>query len=207
MPRAKRSRLRKFTRAHDRRAQDLPLNAQVAAVEIDDPARVPEMKLVPAAPATKRAAMPPKETASIPDAHPNANTGPPSNNPPDAPPAKPKSAKEQKIEQELQGIQQQLQNGGGKLTPQAEADLQATGARRQRELQHISDDLQNDVTAERNDILQKASLRMQEVVKKVAEEKGADMVVDTQTTIYFKPTMEITADVLAAYNKAHPAAK
>jgi Skp family chaperone for outer membrane proteins len=50
-------------------------------------------------------------------------------------------------------------------------------------------------------------LRMQEVVKKVAEEKGADMVVDTQTTIYFKPAMEITADVLAAYNKAHPAAK
>ena len=37
MPRAKRSRLRKTAHAHDRRAQDLPLNAEVAAVEIDDP--------------------------------------------------------------------------------------------------------------------------------------------------------------------------
>jgi outer membrane protein len=120
---------------------------------------------------------------------------------------KPRQQAAQKIEQELQGIQQQLQNGQGKLTPQAEADLQATGTRRQRELQHLSDDLQTDVTAERNDILQKASVKMQEVVKKVAEEKGFDMVVDTQTTIYFKPAMEITADVLAAYNKAHPAAK
>jgi outer membrane protein len=120
---------------------------------------------------------------------------------------KPRQLAAQKIEQELQGIQQQLQNGAGKLTPQAEADLQATGTRRQRELQHISEDLQNDVTAERNDILQKASVKMQEIVKKVAEEKGADMVVDTQTTIYFKPALEITADVLAAYNKAHPAAK
>src|ERR1700729_4595691 len=37
MSRAKRTRIRKSTKIHDRRAQDLPLNAQVAAVEIDDP--------------------------------------------------------------------------------------------------------------------------------------------------------------------------
>jgi hypothetical protein len=37
MPRAKRNKSRKPTTAHDRRAQDLPLNAQVAAVEIDNP--------------------------------------------------------------------------------------------------------------------------------------------------------------------------
>jgi outer membrane protein len=118
---------------------------------------------------------------------------------------KPRQLAAQKIETELQGIQQQLQNGAGKLTPQAEADLQATGQRRQRELQHLSEDLQNDVNNERNDILQKASIKMQEVVKQVAEAKGFDMVVDSQTAIYFKAPMEITTDVLAAYNKAHPA--
>jgi outer membrane protein len=120
---------------------------------------------------------------------------------------KPRQDAAQKIEKELQGIQAQLQNGAGKLTPQAEQDLQATGQRRQRELQHISEDLQNDVNAERNDILQKASARMQEVVKKVAEEKGYDVVVDTQVTIYFKAPLEITAEVLAAYNKAYPVKK
>ncbi len=120
---------------------------------------------------------------------------------------KPRQDAAQKIQQELQVIQQQLQNGAGKLTQQAELDLQATGQRRQRELQHLSEDLQNDVTAERNDILQKASAKMQDVVKKVAEEKGYDMVVDTQVTIYFKAPMEITADVLAAYNKAYPVKK
>ncbi len=120
---------------------------------------------------------------------------------------KPRQAAAQKIEQELQIIQQQLQNGAGKLTEQALQDLQATGQRRQRELQHLSEDLQTEVNAERNDILQKASAKMQDVVKKVAEEKGYDMVVDTQVTIYFKAAMEITTDVLAAYNKAHPAGK
>jgi outer membrane protein len=119
---------------------------------------------------------------------------------------KPRQQAAQKIEQELQGIQQQLQNGQGKLTQSAIEDLQATGTRRQRELQHLSEDLQTDVNAERTEILQKASARMQDVVKKVAEEKGFDMVVDTQVTIYFKPAMEITAEVMAAYNKAHPVA-
>jgi outer membrane protein len=118
---------------------------------------------------------------------------------------KPRQEAAQKIEKELQGIQAQLQNGSGKLTQAAMEDLQATGARRQRELQHLSQDLETDVNADRTDILQKASAKMQEVVKKVAEEKGFDMVVDTQVTIYFKAPMEITADVLAAYNKAHPA--
>jgi hypothetical protein len=37
MPRARRSRARKSAKVHDRRAQDLPRNAQVAEVEVDDP--------------------------------------------------------------------------------------------------------------------------------------------------------------------------
>jgi hypothetical protein len=37
MPRARRSKSRKAATVHDRRAQDLPLNAEVASVEIDDP--------------------------------------------------------------------------------------------------------------------------------------------------------------------------
>jgi hypothetical protein len=37
MPRARRSKPRNAVQLHDRRAQDLPLNAEVASVEIDDP--------------------------------------------------------------------------------------------------------------------------------------------------------------------------
>jgi outer membrane protein len=42
------------------------------------------------------------------------------------------------------------------------------------------------------------------VVKKIAEEKGLDLVVDVSTAVYFKPTMEITTDAIAAYDKAYP---
>src|ERR1700680_4054776 len=37
MPRAKRNRADKSPKVHDRRSQDLPRNAEVAAVEVDDP--------------------------------------------------------------------------------------------------------------------------------------------------------------------------
>src|ERR1700685_2817137 len=37
MPRTRRNKSRKISLAHDRRAQDLPRNAEVATVEIDNP--------------------------------------------------------------------------------------------------------------------------------------------------------------------------
>lgn len=118
---------------------------------------------------------------------------------------KPRQADAQKIEKELQDIQNQLQTGAGKLAPDAEAELQARGQRRQRELQRMSEDLQNDVDRERNEILGKASQQMQTVVKKLAEEKGFDVVVDSTTTLYFKSALDFTSDAIAAYNKAYPA--
>ena len=120
---------------------------------------------------------------------------------------KPRQQEIEKLQRDLQGIQQQLQAGAGKLTQQAEADLTAQGQRKQRDLQRMTDDLQSDVTADRNEVLGKSSQKMAEVVKKLAEEKGYDVVVDVTNTVYFKPALDITAEALAAYNNAYPAPK
>jgi outer membrane protein len=118
---------------------------------------------------------------------------------------KPRQQAIEKIQREIQGLQQNLQTNAGKLTPQAEADLTTQGQRKQRELTRLSEDLQADVERERNEILGRSSQRMQEVVKKLAEEKGFDVVVDISNTVYFKPALEITTESIAAYDKAHPA--
>ena len=117
---------------------------------------------------------------------------------------KPRQQDIEKLQRDLQNIQQQLQAGAGKLTQQAEADLTAQGQKKQRDLQRLSEDLQADVDRDRNDVLGKSTQKMQEVVKKLAEEKGYDVVVDVSNTVYFKPALEITAEALAAYNKAYP---
>jgi outer membrane protein len=116
---------------------------------------------------------------------------------------KPRQDSMQKLEAEIQGIQKDLQSG--KLNPQQEAERQNTGARKQRELQRMGEDLQADVDRERNDILARSSQRMSDVVKKMAEEKGVDLVVDVSNTVYFKPALDITVEATAAYDKTHPA--
>ena len=57
---------------------------------------------------------------------------------------------------------------------------------------------------ERNEILGKSSQKMTDVVKKLAESKGLDLVVDSGQALYFKPSMDITDDAIAAYDKAYP---
>ena len=93
----------------------------------------------------------------------------------------------------------------GKLTPQAEQEMQITGTKKQRELTRLSEDVQADVDRERNEVLQRAAARMQEVVKKLAEASGLDVVVDVSNTVFFKPALEITKDATTAYDKAYPA--
>lgn len=119
---------------------------------------------------------------------------------------KPKQDDIAKLNSQIEDIAKQLQSGSGRLTPQAQADLQAQGTRLQRDLQYKQQDLQEQVNEDRQSILSASSQKMTDVIKKIAEEKGLDMVVDTQNTYYFKPTMDITAEATAAYDKAHPVA-
>jgi outer membrane protein len=118
---------------------------------------------------------------------------------------RPRQQEMEKLQHDLQAIQQQLQTNAGKLTASAESELTAQGQRKQRELQRLNDDLQADVNAERTDILTQSSRKMQEVVRKLADEKGLDLVVDVTSTVFFKPALDLTAEAIAAYDKAYPA--
>jgi outer membrane protein len=115
---------------------------------------------------------------------------------------KPRQDEMVKLQKELQDIQVQLNSG--KLNELGTQELNTEGQRKQRELQRLQQDLQEDVERERTDIIQRAGTRMQEVVKKLADEKGLDIVVDSANTVFFKASFEITADATAAYNKAYP---
>ena len=110
-----------------------------------------------------------------------------------------------RLQKEIADLQTQLQQGQGKLTPQAEQNIQLQGQRKQREAQRISEDLQADVERERTDILGRAGTRMRTVVEKLANERGYDLVVDVNDAVFFKPALEITKDATAAYDKAYPA--
>jgi outer membrane protein len=106
------------------------------------------------------------------------------------------------LQRELQAIQKQASTPN--LPPDREALLQADFTTKQKQLQRLGEDLQADVNAERQDVLQKAGRQMTDVVKKIAEDRGIDIVMDVTNTIYFKPVLDITAVATAAYDKAFP---
>jgi outer membrane protein len=106
------------------------------------------------------------------------------------------------LQRELQSIQQQA--AAPNLAPAREAELQATFTQKQKQLQRLGEDLQADVNAERQDVLGKAGRQMTEIVKKIAEERGIDVVIDVTNTLYYKPTLDITPAATAGYDKAYP---
>src|SRR6185437_3528062 len=66
---------------------------------------------------------------------------------------KPRQDALEKVQRELNDIQTQLQSSQGRLSAAGEAELQARGQRKQRESERLSQDLQDDVNRERNDVL------------------------------------------------------
>ena len=106
------------------------------------------------------------------------------------------------LQRELQSIQQQLT--APNITPDREAQLRADGTQKQKQLQRLGEDLQADVNGERQDILGRAGRQMTDVVRKIAEQRGIDVVIEMTNTIYFKPALDITTDATAAYDKAYP---
>jgi outer membrane protein len=119
---------------------------------------------------------------------------------------KPDQQRATQLQTDLGNIQQQLQSGANKLSDQQQEDLNAEGQKKQREYQRIVQELQDAADAARQDILPKVTQRMAEVLKKLAEEKGYDLIVESSVTYFSKTGMDITTEATAAYDKAYPAA-
>ncbi len=106
------------------------------------------------------------------------------------------------LQRDLQTIQQQL--SAPNVSPEQEAQLRQSGTEKQKELQRLSEDLQSDVNAERQDILGRAGRQMTQVIKQLAEQHNLDVIVDVTNTLYYKPALDLTAEATAAYDKAYP---
>jgi outer membrane protein len=115
---------------------------------------------------------------------------------------RPRQQEIETLQHDLQGLQQQLNTSN--LPPEREAQLRQDATEKQKRLQREGEDLQSDVNAERQDVLGKAGRQMTQVIQKIAEQRGLDVVMDVTNTLYFKPALDITAEATAAYDKAYP---
>ncbi len=106
------------------------------------------------------------------------------------------------LDKDLEAIQKQ--GNAPNIAPDKQAELQTQFTQKGKQRQRMVDDLQADINAERQEVLDRTGKQMSDVVKKLAEEKGWDVVIDVRNTIFYKPALDITADATAAYNKTYP---
>jgi len=116
---------------------------------------------------------------------------------------KPRQEQGAKLQKELAAISQQL-SLGDKLTVQAQNDLSMQSTRKQRELTRIQEDLQADVNRDQSEIVTRCTARIEQISVKLAEERGLDAILAAGAAVYFKPVLDLTKDVVAAYDKAYP---
>jgi Skp family chaperone for outer membrane proteins len=109
------------------------------------------------------------------------------------------------MEKEIAKLSAEAEANQSKYNEQTMAELVTRIQSRQRQYQRNSQQLQDEVNRERQDILGRVGKRFQDVVKKVAEEKGLDFVVDMNNLLFNKPALDISVEVTAAYDKAYPA--
>lgn len=109
------------------------------------------------------------------------------------------------LEKEIARLNNEAQQGQGKYTEAAMAELAAQLQTKQRQYQRNAQALQEEVNRDRQDILSRVGQRLQEVVKAIAEAKDLDLVVDVSAALYIKPALDISAEVATEYDKKFPA--
>ena len=108
---------------------------------------------------------------------------------------------------ELEDLRARLEVQASKLTDEALANLEEEARAKEVTLQRFVDDTQKDLDARRQRMIRTISARMGPVIEKVAIEKGLDAVhiFDPQRDAWVNPGLNVTDDIIKAYNQAYPA--
>lgn len=121
---------------------------------------------------------------------------------------KPRDEEINQLNTQLEEIDKKIKAGGENMPADQLATLQSQGTRIQRDLQRKQEDRQSDLERDTNDVIGGAQQKMLVVIKKLAEDRGFDLVVEAGPpyAYYFKPALDITQEAIAAFDKTYPAA-
>ena len=112
-----------------------------------------------------------------------------------------------RMQQESQRLKNQLDVQGSKLTDEALTDLQAQVESKETAAQRFQQDTQKELDGKKLKMQQYLARRMQPVIEKLCKDKGfsAVFVINPQRDAYVDPSLDITDDIVKAYNQTYPA--
>lgn len=109
---------------------------------------------------------------------------------------------------ELTQLEGQLNKGGTVLSEDKRNQLIRDIAQKKKTLERDVSDAKEDFTAEQQRLLQSLGQRMMALIEKYAKDNGYALVLDVSSpntpVLYASPSIDITADIIAQYDKATP---
>jgi outer membrane protein len=112
------------------------------------------------------------------------------------------------LNKQISDVQQRLQAGAGKLSPDEEARLRQQGQRLAQRLDRMNTEYQEDVNAAQADVIDRIGRKMVDVLDRYARENGYAVVLDSsaQSTpiLYASTQIDVTQDIIRLYDQAYP---
>ena len=117
-----------------------------------------------------------------------------------------KTAEMDEMRKEFESLKNQLSVQGSKLTDEARADLEYQITTKETQIQRFQQDTQGEINNRRDRATSYIIKRLQFVIDKVAREKGfaAVMVLRQDRDAWIDPSLDITEEMVKAYNAEYP---
>lgn len=114
------------------------------------------------------------------------------------------------MQDEIKDLTEKMQRGGNTLSQTAKDEMQLTINRKTREFNRAVEDYQADSDDKQRELLADFSTKMQDVIAEYQKANNYAVIFDTANRdssglVVASPSIDITMDIVAAYDKAHPA--
>ena len=114
------------------------------------------------------------------------------------------------MQDEIKDLTEKMQRGGNTLSQTAKDEMQLNINRKTREFNRAVEDYQADSDDKQRELLADFSGKMQDVIAEYQKANNYAVIFDTANRdssglVVASPSIDITMDIVAAYDKAHPA--
>lgn len=122
----------------------------------------------------------------------------------------PRTKQLQNMQDEVKDLTEKMQRGGNTLSQTAKDEMQLNINRKTREFNRAVEDYQADSDDKQRELLADMSVKMQDVINEYQKANNYAVIFDTANRdssglVVASPSIDITMDIVAAYDKKHPA--
>lgn len=110
----------------------------------------------------------------------------------------------QRLEAQVRKLRAELENTAMLLKPEAKLRKEQEFNRKAKEYRDRARDAERELMGSKRALFQPIITRMAGIVKRMGRAGNYTLIVDSHTAIYFPKSVDITAQVIAAYNKKYP---